>query len=150
MKFATCHGIFPNACLVTKLKPIFKKGKKVNPSNYRPIPLLPLISKIIDKVVHGQSNEFLSDNKILYNYQFGFRANHSTNLRLSFLTHKILKDFDEGLLTGMALIDLQNDFDTINHEILLKKLETIGFFDKCIRWFQPYLCERILFIEIEN
>ena len=144
MKFATCHGIFPNACLVTKLKPIFKKGKKVDPSNYRPIPLLPLISKIIDKVVHSQSNEFLSDNKILYNYQFGFRANHSTNLRLSFLTHKILKDFDEGLLTGMALIDLQNDFDTI------KKLETIDFFDKCIRWFQPYLCERILFIEIEN
>ena len=140
------HGIFPNDCKVAKLKPIFKKGKKVDLSNYRPISLLPLISKIIEKVVHDQTHEFLSDNKILYNYQLGFRTNHSTNLCLSFLTGKILKDFDEGLLTGMILIALQKSFDTINHKILLKKLEAIVFLDKCIRWFRPYLCERIFFI----
>ena len=110
------HGIFPNICKVVKLKPIFKKGKEINPSNYRPISLLPLISKIIEKVVHNQTNEFLSANKISYNYQSGFRTNHSTNLCLSFLTDKILKGFDEGLLTGMILIDLQKAFDTINHE----------------------------------
>ena len=98
------HGISLNAC---KTKPIFKKGKKVDPSNYRPILLLPLISKIIEKVVHNQTNEFLSANKISYNYQSGFITNHSTNLCLSFLTDKILKGFDEGLLTGMILIDLQ-------------------------------------------
>ena len=63
------HGIFPNACKVAKLESIFKKGKKVDPSNYRPISLLPLISKIVEKVVHDQTNEFLSNNKILYNYQ---------------------------------------------------------------------------------
>ena len=93
------HGIFPNACKVAKLKPIFRKGKKVDPSNYRS-----LISKIIEKVVHDQTNEFLSANKILYNHQSGFRTNHSTNLCLSFLTDKILKGFDEGLLTGMILL----------------------------------------------
>ena len=98
------HGISLNAC---KTKPIFKKGKKVDPSKYRPILLLPLISKIIEKVVHNQTNEFLSANKISYNYQSGFITNHSTNLCLSFLTDKILKGFDEGLLTGMILIDLQ-------------------------------------------
>ena len=54
------HGIFPNACKVAKLKPIFKKGKKVEPSNYRPISLLPLISKIIEEVVHDQTNDILS------------------------------------------------------------------------------------------
>ena len=135
------HGIYPNACKVAKLEPIFKKGKKVDPSIYRPISLLPLISKIIEKVVHDQTNEFLSDNKILYNYQSEFRTNHSINLCLSFLTDKILKGFDEGLLTGMILIDLQKAFDTINHEILLKKLEAIGFLDKCIQWFRSYLCE---------
>ena len=110
------HGIFPNACKVAKQKPIFKKGKKVDPSNYRPISLLPLISKIFEKVFQDQANECLSANKILYNYQSGFRTNHSTNLCLSFLTDKILKGFDEGLLTGMILIDLQKAFDTINHE----------------------------------
>ena len=77
------HGIFPNACKVAKLKPIFKKDKKVDPSNYRPISLLLLISKIIEKVVLAQTNEFLSANKILYNYQFGFRTNHLSNLCLS-------------------------------------------------------------------
>ena len=87
------HGIFLNACKVAKLKPIFNKGKKVDQSNYRPILLLPLISKIIEKVVHNQTNGFLSDNKILYNYQSGFRTNHSTNLCLSFFNGKDSKRF---------------------------------------------------------
>ena len=78
------HGIFSKACKVAKLKPIFKEGRKVDPSSYRPISLLPLISKITEKVVHDQTNEFLSAHKILYNYQSGFRTNHSTNLCLSF------------------------------------------------------------------
>ena len=84
------HGMLPNACKVTKLKPVLKKGKKVDPSNYRPILLLPLISgllllsKIIEKVVHDQISEFPSDNKIIYNHQSGFRTNHRTNLCLSF------------------------------------------------------------------
>ena len=144
------HGIFPNASKVAKLKPFFKKGKKVNGSNYRPILLLPLISKIIEKVVHNQTNEFLSVNMVLHNYQSGFRTNHSINLCLSFLTDKILKDFEEGLLTGMILIDLQKAFDTINYEILLKKLKTTGFSDKCIQWFWSGLYKQIFFIEIEN
>ena len=68
---------------IANLKPIFKKGKKVHPSNYRSILLLPLISKIIEKVVHDHANELLSTNKILYNHQSGFRTNYSTNLCLS-------------------------------------------------------------------
>ena len=98
------QGVFPNACKVAKIKPIFKKGTKTDPSNYRPISLLPSISKIIESVIHDQTNAILSDEDILYNYQSGFRGNHSTNLCLSFLTDKVLKGFDEGSLTGMILI----------------------------------------------
>ena len=133
-----------------KTKTYFRKSKKVDPSNYRSISSLPLISKIIETVVHDQTNEFLSASKIWYTYQSGFRTNHSNNLCLSFLTDKILKGFDKGLLNGVILIDLQKAFDTINHEILLKKLEAIGFLDKYMRWFRSYLYEQIFFIEIQN
>ena len=144
------QGVFPNACKVVKLKPIFKKGKKTDPSNYRPISLLPSISKIIERVIHDQTNGFLSDEDILYNYQSGFRGNHSTNLYLSFLTDKVSRGFDEGLLTGMILIDLQKAFDTIDHEILLQKLKAIKFSESTIKWFKSYLSERIFLVNIEN
>ena len=110
-----------------KLKPIFKKRNKTDRSNYRPISLLPSVSKIIESVIHGQTNAFLLDEDILYNYQSGFWANHSTNLCLSFSIDKVLKGFDEGLLTGMTWIDLLKAFDTIDHEILLQKLKAIKF-----------------------
>ena len=87
--------------------------------------MLPSVLKIIERVIHGQTNAFLLDEDILYNYQSGFRANHSTNLCLYFLIDKVLREFEEGLLTGMILIDLQRAFDTIDHEILLQKLKTI-------------------------
>ena len=141
---------FPNACKVAKLKPIFKKGKKTDPSNYRPISLLPLISKVLERVNYDQTNGFLKGNNLLYNYRSRFRTNHSTSLCLSFLTDKILKGFNEGLLNRMILIDLQKAFDSISHEILFKKLKAMGFSEVCITWFQSYLSERIFFISIEN
>ena len=100
------HGIFPDACKVAKLKPIFKKVKQVDPSNYRPILLLPLILKIIEKIF--TTRQMNSSQTTVY--QSGLRTHHSTNLSLSFLTDKILKGFDEGLLTGMILIHLTKSF----------------------------------------
>ena len=94
-------GTVPNACKVAKLKPIFKNGKKTDPSKYRPISLLPLISKVLERVIYDQTNAFVKGNNLLYNYKSGFRTYLSTNLCLSFLTDKILKGFDEALLTGM-------------------------------------------------
>ena len=127
---------FPNACKVTNQKPIFKKGKKTDPSNCKPIYLLSLISKVLERVIHDRTNAFLIGSNSLYNYQYGFRTNHSNSLCLSFLTKKILKGFDECLLTGMILIDLQKAFDTINHEILFKKVKAMGFSEGSITWFQ--------------
>ena len=89
------RSVLPSAWKVVKLKPIFKKGKKNDPSNYRPTSLLPIISKINEKVVRDQTNAFFSDENILYNYQYGFIAYHSTN--------KVLKRFDEGFLIEMIL-----------------------------------------------
>ena len=90
---------FPSNCKIAKLKPLFKKGSRTDPKNYRPISLLPLISKIMEKVVHEQTNVFLNENKIFFKFQSGFRSNHSTSSCLSYLNDKILKGFDSGLLT---------------------------------------------------
>ena len=117
---------FPSAFKLAKVKPIFKRGRKTNVSNYRPISLLPMLSKVIEKVVHEQTSKFLNDN-IFYKYQSGFRCNHSTDLFLSFLNNRISKGFDNGMYTSMVLIDLQKAFDTINHKILLDKLFPIDF-----------------------
>ena len=98
---------FPSECKTAKLKPLFKKGSRTDPKNYRPISLLPLISKIIEKVVHEQTNEFLNEKNIIFKFQSGFRSNHSTSSCLPYLNDKILKSFDSGLLIEMILIDLQ-------------------------------------------
>ena len=97
-------GKLPDSCKRAKLKPMYKKGSLTEASNYRPISLLPLISKVIEKVIHDQTSTFLNSRNLLYNYQSGFRKNHSTDYCLSFLNDKILKGFDQGLITGMILI----------------------------------------------
>ena len=114
-------GSFPNACKIARVKLLFKKGSKTDLSNYRPISLMPLLLKVFETVVLNQTKEFLSLNKILCDYQSGFRKNHSTDTCLSFLNDKILKGFDDSLVTGMILIDLQKAYDTINQDVILKK-----------------------------
>ena len=118
-------GRFPDACKVAKLRPLFKKGSKTDPKNYRPISLLPVMSKVLRKIVHEQSIEFLDKHNILYKFQSGFRKNHSTDFCLSYLTDKISKY--SGLLTGIILIDLQKAFDTVDHNILLQKMPLLEF-----------------------
>ena len=120
-------GSFSDSCKILKLEPLFKKGSKTNPSNYRPISPLPLISKIIKKLIHEQTSTFLSNNELLYNYQSGFRKKHSTDSCLTFLHDKVLKDSSKELMTDMILVDLQKTFDTIDHDILLKMLSAVGF-----------------------
>ena len=141
---------FPEKCKIAKLKPMFKKGSTTEPKNYRPISLLPLISKLIERVIHDQIQKYLSNQEILYKYQSGFRSGHSTDTCLSYLNDKILKSFDEGKITGMILIDLQKAFDTINHKILLDKLVYLGFSKTAILWLKSYISNRSFIVNVEN
>ena len=103
-----------------------------------------------NRVIHDQTSTFLNSRNLLYNYQSGFRKNHSTDFCLSFLNDKILKGFDQGLITGMILIDLQKAFDTVDHDILLQKLYAIGFSKHSVNWFRSYLINRTFLVNLGN
>ena len=98
------HSLFPTDCHIAKSKPLFKKGSTALPKNYRPISLLPLISKIIEKVIHDQTQAFLGENRILYRFQSRFRKHFSTESCLSYLNNKIATGFESGLHIGMILM----------------------------------------------
>ena len=84
LNLSITSGKFLDSYKIVKLKPIYKKGSLTEASNYRPISLLPLISKVIEKVIHDQTSAFLNSRHFLYNYQSGFRKNHSTDFCLLF------------------------------------------------------------------
>ena len=119
-------------------------------SNYRPIPLLPLIPKVIEKVVHIQTSTFLNSRNILHNYQSGLCKNYSMDYCPSFLNDKMLKVFDEDLVTDMIFIDLHNAFDTIDHDILLQTFYAIDFFKHSVNWFRSYLINRTFLANLGN
>jgi hypothetical protein len=141
---------FPDPCGIAKLKALYKKGSKTDPKNYRPISLLPLLSKTFEKVIHLQTAAFLDSNNILYVNQSGFRPKHSTESCLTHLCDRILEGCDMGCHTGMILIDLQKAFDTINHDILLDKMKLMRFSEETIGWFKSYLSNRKFFVNVES
>ena len=94
--------------------------------------MLHTLSKIPEKAVHNQLYYFLNDNKIITSKQFGFRPKLST----------ILLNMDSGRLTGAVFLDLSKAFDTVDHNLLLHKLESVGLLDDAVNWFQSYLTNR--------
>ena len=105
---------------------------------YRPITVLP--SKILEKVVHNQLYYFLNDNKIITSKQFGFRPKLSTNTALTHFTDNVLLNMGSGRLT--VFLDLLKAFDTVDHNLLLHKLKSVGLSDDTVNWFQSYLANR--------
>ena len=120
------YSAFPIDCKIAKLKPIFKKGLTIQPNNYRPISSLPLISKIIERIVHNQLQSHLDNYDILYKYQFGFRSNHDTNQPVIHLMDKIYEGLNKDMpeYTLGIFLDLKKAFDTkLKHGILKDRNE---------------------------
>ena len=141
---------FPEECKIAKLKPIFKKGARTDPKNYRPISLLPLVSKIIEKSIHFQIEDYLNKKKLIYMHQSGFRTNHSTDLCLAQLIDFVATGMDKQMHTSMISVDLQKAFDTLDHGVLLEKMKYFGFRTSVIKWFESYLSSRKFLVCIDN
>ena len=135
-------GRFPSSWKCAKVIALFKQGDRTDKDNYRPISILPKVSKVIERAVHSQLYEYLISNNLLAVNQFGFRHGRSTALALTQFTDEVLSNMDKGLVNGVVFIDLKKAFDTVNHEILLKKLKAIGIISTNLAWFHSYLSSR--------
>jgi hypothetical protein len=135
-------GVVPDKLKVAKIVPVFKKGDPSIPGNYRPISLLSVFDKLLEKLMYSRLYKHLSRNNVLYDFQFGFRKNHSTALALLEVTDSIYQNLDEGNSCCGIYLDLQKAFDTVNHDILLSKLYNYGVRGIVHHWFQSYLANR--------
>ncbi len=135
-------GIVPTEFKCGKIIPIYKSGNQTDIDNYRPITILPAISKVLEKCVYNQTISYLEKNKLLSNQQFGFRKNHSTELAATLFLDNIRKEMDSGKLCGAVFVDLCKAFDTISHSSIVCKLSEYGIIDAEKEWFTNYLFGR--------
>ena len=130
--------------------PLYKAGKANQVGNYRPISVLPVISKLVERAVQVQLGKHLSDHNILSPFQCGFRKAHSTETAAISLTDTIRRNIDQGLLTGAVFIDLSKAFDTVDHALLLQKLRHYGIENLELKWFEDYLTNRMQVVDYQN
>ena len=143
-------GIFPDTLKIAKIIPLFKKGDKTLLENYRPISILPAISKIFERIMFNQIHNHFSMHNLFYSGQYGFRANHSTQFAALELIDRITQDLDQGNMPITIFMDLSKAFDTLNHDILIYKLKSYGLSEAALKLMQSYLTNRKQYVEINN
>ena len=148
--FNTCTslGIFPNNLKHADVTPVFKKGDRLDKSNYRPISILPVISKIFERVLFYQINEYMDPHLSIY--QCGFRKNMSAQNCLIFMLEKWRNCLDKKGTTGVLLTDLSKAFDCLKHDLLIAKLNAYGFGYNAIKLLFNYLTERSQRVRINS
>ena len=133
------NGILSSLLKSAKVIPLFKNGSRLSCNNYRTISLLSNISKIIEKLIHKRLNHFLEQRKVFYAFQFGFCLNTSTNNALMSITENAQTHLDKNELTAGVFIDLRKAFDTVDHDILLTKLDQYGIRALLNDYYHSYL-----------
>uniref|UniRef100_A0AAQ4QM23 Reverse transcriptase domain-containing protein n=1 Tax=Gasterosteus aculeatus aculeatus TaxID=481459 RepID=A0AAQ4QM23_GASAC len=153
MNLSLLTGHVPQSFKVAVIKPLLKKPTLAPEvlANYRPISNLPFLSKILEKSVANQLCDFLQNNALFEDFQSGFRVHHSTETALVKITNDLLLASDQGLISFLVLLDLSAAFDTIDHCILLQRLEhLIGIKGTALSWFKSYLSDRSQFVLVNG
>lgn len=141
---------FPKKWKEAKVTPLFKKGCCEDVNNYRPISILPTISKLLEKHVHDSLMHHINMHGLLHNTQSGFRQNHSCETALLSMVESWLDALDNGKLIGVLFIDFKKAFDLVDHEILLSKLQLYGLSKETCSWFKTYLTQRQQLVSLSD
>ena len=133
---------FPSIWKLSKVVPLLKKGDPLAPQNYRPVALLPVFSKILEKVVFLQLVEYLDTNGLLHSNHHGSRNNHNNATALIQMYDQWMEEVEEGMMVGVMMIDLSAAFYMVDHVLLLRKLELFGLDENTLKWVSSYLSQR--------
>ena len=150
INFSFRDGRFPDELKIAKVKPLYKANDPTMFSNYRPVSLLPVFSKLYERVMYDRLVRFLNKYDLLYKYQFGFRYQHSTYMAMMILLDNITTALDNGDYAIGVFLDFQKAFDTVNHHILLEKLFNYGIRGVAHDWIRSYLNNRKQYVEYQN
>ena len=147
---AMTYSTVPGKLKTAKVLPLFKSGPKTSMDNYRPISILPTISKILERVICDQLSGYLEINDLITSSQFGFKRRYNTELAVTLFTDRIRLAMDQGNLTGPVFVDLQKAFDTVEHSVLLSKLPFYVVTGNELMWIESYLSGRFQYVHYNN
>ena len=144
------EGNFPDELKIAKIIPLYKANDPSMFNNYRPISLLSIFSKILEKVMYDRLYQYLIKFELLYDYQFGFQKGKSTYMAIICLLDELVSAIEKGEIGIGIFIDFRKAFDTVDHNILLEKLDHYGIRGPALDWLQSYLCNRQQFVEYDG
>lgn len=144
------NGVFPDQWKMSNILPIPKVKEPNECKDYRPVSILCVLAKVLEKIVHKQVVEYMDKFNIISKFQSGFRKGHSTMSALLKVTDDIRKAMDNSSLTILALLDLSKAFDCVHHELLLTKLRCNGFSNSTVKWFRSYLSDRFIRVFVND
>ena len=135
-------NVFPSELEKAKMVPLPKYTDKTNPTNYRPISLLSVLSNLLEKHGHIYLNDYLEKRQLLHPFQSGFRRKYSCNTALVRLTNSWIKAVNKSEVSGVVFLDLKKAFDLVDHDVLLKKLAIYLKNSSSLLFFKSYLHNR--------
>ena len=141
---------FPECFKTAKIIPIFKSSDSYSTANYRLISMLPFLSKMFKKLMCARLDSYLKSNNILCTNQFGFRKNSNTSDAIIEFLDYVYWSRDKKQSTIAVYLDFSKAFDTVNHEILMSKLQHNGIRGVMLSWFKSYLSNRKQYVSIKN
>lgn len=150
INFCIGEGVFPDILKIARVVPIHKKGKTDIPNNYRPISIVPIFSKIIEKILKNKITSYFETNQLFNKSQFGFRSSFSTTAAINELVKIINEGYNEGEYVGALFCDLTKAFDCVSPELLMNKLKLYKFNNISIKLISSYLSNRKQLVDIRG